>query len=304
MKPMDWDDFRHFLEVARTGSVTAAGAALQVNHTTVSRRISALEKRLGTRLFERTSLGWQTTAAGEKILAEAESISDHVSVISRQVLAETTDLRGLVRVTTGEIAFRYLLLPILDDFIREHPEIDLELISSDRSLDLGSREADIAVRFTASPPEDSIARRIGDVATHGYGTPDLQRRYDEDRNAHDLPVLTWLGDGISRPDWIKKNVPQTRRVVRISDLSVMLEAAKRGMGIAQLPCMIADSEPGLVRVCPAKSNLNWGVWVLSHVDLRTTARVRALRDAIVEGLSKQKNLFDGQSNPARQLDTS
>ena len=291
---LDWNEIRYFLELVRTGSIRSAAHVLDVNQTTVSRRISALEANLKTRLIIRTGKRWNLTAAGERLVSKAEIMSDNVNAIQREMLAEADELRGFIRVTTGEIAFRIWVLPILKKFITDHPEIELELLAGNQNLDLDSREADIAVRFTNSPPDDTIAKRISGIAYHAYGTAQLREQYLANSEATDIPILAFHNEKKTIPDWAKRNLKNTKNIVHVHELSVMLEAAKLGMGIAQLPCMIADRDPDLVRIFPADPSTNWGVWVLSHVDLRTTARVRALRDAIVRDLTTHKSLFEGR----------
>ena len=291
---LDWNEIRYFLELVRTGSITSAAHVLDVNQTTVSRRISGLEAKLQTRLINRSGKQWNLTAAGERLVPQAEMMSDHVNAIQREMLAEADELRGFVRVTTGEIAFRIWVLPILKKFMTDHPEIELELLAGNQNLNLDSREADIAVRFTSSPPDDTIAKRISGIAYHAYGTAEMRERFLANNNATDIPILAFPGEKKKIPDWAKPHLPNSKHIVHMGELSVMLEAAKLGMGIAQLPCMIADLDPDLIRIFPADTTTNWGVWVLSHVDLRTTARVRALRDAIVSELAIHKDLFEGR----------
>ncbi|SDZ61244.1 transcriptional regulator, LysR family [Jannaschia faecimaris] len=290
---LDWNEIRYFLELVRAGSIKSAADVLDVNQTTVSRRISALEANLSTRLINRSGKQWNLTAAGERLVPQAELMSDHVNTIQREILAEADELRGLVRVTTGELAFRIWLLPILKQFMKDHPKIELQLLAGSQVLNLDSREADIAVRFSKSPPEDTIAKRVSGIAYHTYGSPQLQKQFLANAEDSELPILAFANERKAIPDWAKHHLPNAKQIVLLDDLSVMLEAAKLGMGVAQLPCMIADHDPDLVRIFPANSSTDWGVWVLSHVDLRTTARVRALRNAIVSGLMRHKNLFEG-----------
>lgn len=297
MHAIDWDDVRHFLEVVHSGSVTQAATRLGVNYTTVSRRISALERRLGKSLFERASSGWVITPVGERIVTAAESMAEEANTIERQVLADSHELSGVLRVTSADLCVQKMMMPAIKKFITRYPEVEMEIIATTENLDLAAREADVALRHTDDPPPNLVGKRIGQIAYAIYGTPELKAKVEQDSDAQDLPCVTWIGDGVTRPPWIEKSFPKTRQIYRCTALGVMIEMASHGIGIAQLPCILGDPEPGLERIRAQYVEPGWGLWVLSHVDLRTTARVRIFRDFLVEELEKQQDLIEGNNAP-------
>lgn len=291
---MDWDNVRHFLEVVHTGSVTRAAKRLGVNQTTVSRRISALEHELGANLFERSGKNWLITAVGEHLMGAAENMAEEADSIKRHALAESQDLSGVLRITVADVCTQRLAMPALRSFAQQYPDVDLEIIATSAELNLAAREADVALRTTDTPPANLVGKRIGRLAYAIYGNRETRDRMWNDPDSGDAPCITWIGDGTTRPAWIEKSFPNTRHVYRTSELGLMLQMVSQGMGMAQMPCVFGESEPSLYRIPARYVEPGWGLWVLSHVDLRTTARVRIFRDFLVAELEKAKDLIEGK----------
>ena len=292
MQQLDWGNVRYFLEVVQAGSVCSASRQLGVNQTTVSRRISALEDQLGNKLFDRSVNGWMITQLGEKLIESAEAMAEQAHTIERFVLAESQELRGRLRLTVGDVCTQQLVMPAIELFIKKYPEVDLEIVATRDDLNLAAREADIAVRATDNPPENLIGQRIATLAFAVYGTKEmLMRLRDNDKS---IPCITWLGDGQTRAPWIKKSFPETPRVYRTTELGVMLQMAKQGLGIAQMPCALCEPDPVLFRIPAKYTEPGWGLWLLSHVDLRTTARVRIFKNFLSDELKKQTALLEGK----------
>ncbi len=292
MHGIDWDDIRYFLEVVRADSMSQAARQLGVNHTTVSRRLAALEERLGKKLFDREN-GWAISPVGERLVVYAESMAEEANNIARQVLADSHELSGLLRVTSADPCVDLMMMPTIKKFISAYPEVELEVIDTAEEVDLSSREADVALRGTDNPPPNLVGKRIATINYTVYGNKELKQRFEAEPEAEDIPCVTWIGDGHTLPKWIEKDMPRTRRVYRASSITAMLAMAREGLGLAQLPCMIADVDPVLHRIKTMPQVPGWGLWVLSHVDLRTTARVRIFRDFLVDELMKKKDLIEG-----------
>jgi len=291
MHPLDWDNVRHFLVVVHAGSVRQASQQLGVNQTTVSRRISALEDQLGNKLFDRSVNGWMITAVGERLIESAEHMAEEAHTIERFALSESQELRGRLRLTVGDICTQQLVMPAIKLFIKKYPEVDLEIVATRDDLNLAAREADIAVRATDSPPENLIGHRIATLAFAVYGNKNmLERTKDKDRS---IPCITWIGDSHTLPPWIKKSFPESPRVYRTSELGVMLQMVKQGLGIAQMPCALCEPDPDLFKIPARYTEPGWGLWILSHVDLRTTARVRIFKNFLLDELKKQAALLEG-----------
>ena len=294
MQGLNWDDVRYFLEVVRAGSVSQAAQRLGVNQTTASRRITALEDQLGKKLFERLGNGWVITTVGERLVASAENMAEEVHAIERQVLAESQELSGKLRVTVADVCTQQLLIPAVKTFTRQYPDVDVEIIATRDFLNLAARQADVALRSTDEPPANLVGKCVTRLAYAIYGTQEWLGKVQADSSRGDIPSITWIGDGHTRPPWIEKSFPKCRRVYRTSELGVMLQMARQGIGLAQVPCALGDCDPLLHRIPARYVEPGWGLWVLSHVDLRTTARVRIFRDILIEELEKQKDAIEGR----------
>lgn len=291
MHKLDWDGVQYFLEVVREGSVSAAAETLGVNQTTVSRRIAALENYFGKQLFVRDGKRWVITSLGEELVVSAERMAEEANSIQRHVMADSQELSGLLRITVADVCTQALVMPALKAFTEQYPEVDLEIIATSDELNLAIREADVALRTTDEPPPNLVGKRIGRLAYAVYGNKDILQRIEKDPDSGNVPCITWIGDGHTRPTWIEKSFPATRRVYRTSELGLMLQMTQQGIGMAQMPCVFCDRDPQLHRIPAPFVERGWGLWVLSHVDLRTTARVRIFRDFLLEELTGQKDFI-------------
>jgi DNA-binding transcriptional LysR family regulator len=292
----DWDDLRFFLAVARAGSVSGAARALDVNHATVSRRIRTLERRVGVRLFERRPDGWTPTEAGVEMQEAALRVEGEIQAIARQVTGRDDSLTGPLRVAMSDVASR-TLMPTFREFAERHPEIELELVVSNGLSDLARREADVALRTSVGPPADSlVGRRLGHVASSVYGSLDLLERHD---HATDLGAYPWIGFAASMAEslqarWIADHVPGARIAMRLEALLVASNAVHAGVGLAILPCVLGDDDPGLRRVQPDLLVPGGEIWVLTHRDLRATARVRAFVEFVRDSILGRRELIEGR----------
>ncbi|TWA83139.1 molybdate transport repressor ModE-like protein [Azospirillum brasilense] len=272
---LNWDDLRIFLELARTGSLSAAARALRISHATVGRRVAALEEGLGRRLVERRADGYGLTTDGEAVFALADGMDERALAILRQASSQgghEAGLTGTVRLTTTPALADRFLMPRLGPFRARHPEIDLEVMVDNRSLSLARREADIAIRLARPQHGDLIARRL---ATMGYGlftaagAPDAVIGYDE--ALADLPEAVWLA----------RHMVGRRVAFRSNSLQTQLAAAKAGFGVALLPFWLAAGEPDLMPVPGEAPPLEREVWLVLHPDLRDVPRVRAVIEHLV-----------------------
>jgi DNA-binding transcriptional LysR family regulator len=299
---MDWSDLRIFLALARQRSVRSAGEALAVSHSTIARRIDTFEGRLGVRLFDRQSSGYSLTAAGEELLKTAERVEDDINGAERRLVGQDAKLRGEIKLTMPDALATHLLMPDLAAFATTYPEIELEVIFSYDSLNLEQREADVAIRFVPpgrSPAENLLGRRLLCVAQTVYATPGYLALHDL---GAEPPTACWIGwaDHAPFPQWVRESpFPNIPARGRLYNVAIQLEATKQGMGLGMLPCFLGDCEPSLVRVPDAQPQQLFDLWVLSHEDLRATARMRVFRDFIAEAIIRQKDLLEGRRPRAR-----
>jgi len=290
-----WDDFRTVLAVCREGTLSGAARLLGVNHSTVFRRVNALEDKLGVRLFERLPEGYAMTEAGESVREAGERIENEVFGLSRKLIGRDLGLHGTLRITAPDAFAIKLLTPLLVRFSHQYPDIRLELSMANNYLDLTRREADIAIRATTTPPETAIGRRLCALVTTVYGASSYLVVKQDIRS---LEHHAWLmpDDALAQlpfARWLRKQFPSAEVVYRSNSLLGLFEAVKRGMGIAPLPCFLGDPESGLQRLIEPPDALASELWLLSHPDLRRTARVRALKDFLSEAIDTERALIEG-----------
>jgi DNA-binding transcriptional LysR family regulator len=284
---LNWDDLRYFLALARRRTASAAGRELGVKHTTVSRRIKTLEQGLGTRLFDHLPDGYAMTPAGENLYQNALAMEEQAQAVDRQVFGLDAQLCGDLILTASHDVFNRLVIPRLGLFRKAYPGIDLQLLSTAGLADLSLRQADIALRLTPKPPDYLVGKKIMPLGIGIYASQRYLRNHPE-RNH----LLLW-NDEIEKPEWAQRNFPTADVVVRASDVTTLLACVEQNMGITMLPCYIGDSAPSLRRLDLRLTPSTWGVWVLSHVDLRATARVRACREFLVDIIEQQRPVIAG-----------
>lgn len=293
---MDWNDLNLVLAICRTGTLSGAARLLGVNHSTVFRRINLIEQDLEVRLFDRQPSGYVMTEAGEAVQRAAEKIDEQVHGLTRELLGRDLRLEGPLRITSPEgIAVR-VLTPLLGAFCTEHPAIQMDLITTSDPLRLSRREADIAVRVTRKPPESLIGRRICKFRFAMYASRAYMKKHrDRDLEDHQWILTDESFEQLPPAIWKKKERSAAQIVFASNNMMVTINAVRRGLGVAPLPCFIGDGERDLVRVIDPPETLTMDLWILTHPDLRNTARVRALMSYLVEALEKEKPKFEGSA---------
>jgi DNA-binding transcriptional LysR family regulator len=292
---MDWDDVRHFLALARTGSVRAAGSVLGVSHSTVARRIEALETRLGVRLFDRHRDGYLLTDAGSAMVLGAERVEREMIALERGLVGQDARLVGPVRVTCTDIFLARLLLAALTDMCAQNPGIELELDADAKYLDLSRREADIAVRAllpSEAPAEHLMARRLVPITICSYVASAHAAALDPERAS-----TRWIGYGMRKAleELVAaSSYPELPIWGAFDSMPLMVEAAQAGMGLVMLPTYVGDLEPRLQRLARPDLRHVSDFWLVSHRDLRDNARLRAAREQIAAALLHHEALFRGQ----------
>ena len=296
MHSLAWTDLQHVLAVADAGSLAAGARTLGVNHTTVLRRVLAFEKALGVKLFARSPTGYALTGAGEEIAAAARAMQDTVHDVERKIAGRDLRLTGSVRVTTADTLAHSILPAAIATFARAHPGIALELTTMPGMANLSKRDADVAVRPTTSPPSHLVGRRAAAVAIALYASPaylaHTPARRPLDRHAWVAPDDSLAGTTIAR--WMARELSVTP-AVRADTLITLAHLAVAGFGVCALPCYLADRMRGLVRVRGPVAEMALELWVLTHEDLKGTARIRAVMDHLVAALGAERDLIEGRA---------
>ena len=296
----DWNDLRYLLAVAKAGSLTAAARELGVEHTTVGRRISALETALGTRLFVRGADGLTLTAPGREVLPLAEEMARQADAVERRVSGGDQRVEGTVRLTTSEAMSGYFVKQL--GALRErHPALTIDILSGNRAFDLMRGEADVAVRIREMDTPDLVVRRLASLGWSLYAPPAYLERKGTPKEPEDLAghdIIDFDATLATSPgaQWLRANGKGANVVLRGNSIVAVLNAAIVGLGIAPLPCFIGDAESTLQRVtsrCIGSTN----VYMAVHPDLARVARVRAVMDFIVEAFERDRSIWSGTSVP-------
>ncbi len=291
---MNWDDLRIFLAVARATSLSTAAQALGVNQSTVSRRLAAMEENLGTRLIERRAKGHTLTAAGQELSAIAGNVEDEFIRVDAKVAGRDTRLSGRLRVTCVDMMVDRYLAPHVASFCAEHTEIELSLLTPFQPLDIMRREADVAVRVSASPPETLVGRRLFDFALAVYASPDFVDALPDEPDPAQFNWVGWASDDYNKR-MITDNYPDAKVCHRIDSLLVLNALVQQGLGASVLPCYWADKNCALRRVYNQPvSQSGLGLWVLAHPDVRHVERVRAFTGFIQKAFQHDRDLFEGR----------
>lgn len=275
---MNWDDTRYFLALARHTTLSAAARVLETSHTTVGRRIDALESTMGLKLFTRTPDGYLLTAAGEHARALAEDVEAAALALERGLTGASGALHGALVVTTVDVLVRPLG-PTLHAFAQTYPEVDLTLLSDNRAADLHRREADVAIRVTNAPAEHLVGRKLCRFEYAVYGAPG---RFAGVPLA-ELPWILWDPScgAVLTERWWRGVAPGRRARLRVTVASALVEMMAQGFGVCVMPHRIAALY-GFERLSDTIPELGADVWVLTHPDLKSSARVVAFFETLRE----------------------
>ena len=293
---MQWDDARIFLAVAREGSFSSAAKRLGVQHSTVSRRIRALEKKLAVPLVERKASGYVLTKAGEELKLSARRIENELLSFEGAVGGQAEDVAGELRVTAIANMASTVLMPYFARFSAAHPKIKLSVQVTNNSVRLSERDADVAIRQTNKPLETLIGTRLTTVASAVYGSRDYCAAVKSGQ-----AVEKWIGVDCCEyhRTWTKQAWPQAEHEFYVDETSLTLAALKEGLGVGFLPCFLGDSDPELARFHEPEKQHEFGLWLLYHRDLRNTKRVTLFREHIQREIKQAAALFEGKATKSK-----
>jgi DNA-binding transcriptional LysR family regulator len=290
---MDWDKLRIFHAVASAGSFTHAGQMLTLSQSAVSRQISALEDEITTPLFQRHARGLTLTDEGELLFTAVSDVLSRLGQAEEALKNAQSAPRGSLKITTSHGLGTHWVLPRIEAFLHEFPELQVHLVFEDRELDLAQREADIAIRMRAPVQADLIQRKLFTVHYHLYADKEYLAKRGTPQNFADLQnhILVAYGESaapeIRDVNWLIDSVRKISpngayRALRINNLTGILHATEAGVGIAALPDYIAAERPDLVRVLPDTEGPSFDVHLVYCDALRQSKRVAAFRDFLVK----------------------
>jgi DNA-binding transcriptional LysR family regulator len=291
---LDWDELRIVLAVARAGSLPAAAKLLRVSHPTVFRQSKDLETKLGAQLFERDRDGYRLTAAGREALAVAERVELEIERLELSVSGKDAKLEGQIRIATVDTLMSGPLPAVLRSFVGRMPGVTLDVLTSVSMANLLKREADVAIRAGGTPPDQLVGRRLCRIAVAIYQASDAPPVSESlVRDQH------WLSPGaalehLASAQWIRSMGLQSRVRLRADSLLTLADAAAAGLGVAILPCYLAEPDARLRRIGGPLDELGGELWFLTHPELRKVARIAALSRHLGAEIDRLRDLFEGK----------
>lgn len=299
---MDWNDVRYFLAVVRTGSLTGASEQLRVSQSTISRRIDALESRLSVTLFARHQTGYFVTDEGQSLVSHAEAVEAAALGLESFSAGTSRNVMGTVRLTTAENLASHIIIPALPHFREMHPDVRLEIVTGIASISLSRREADLALRLTRPEHGNITIRRLGELAYGLYGSKAYLANYEKPQDGGRFAGHAFIGwdDNLSHlpmARWLSQAMEGTSPPVTSSSLQGHLAAASAGLGLALLPCFLADAEPDLVRLVEPSDAFSQEIWLAIHGDLAASARVRVVAEFLATLINDHHDQLVGRAPP-------
>jgi len=296
-KALSLDDLRLVRAIGSAGSLSGAAKVLGLDHSSAFRRLTAIEARLGTRLFERARDGYTPTDAGHVAIEAAGPVLADLEVLERRLAGMDRRPSGRVRVTTAD-SLVDLLCGVIAELRPAHPEIVVELIVANAFLALRGRDSDIAVRPAAAVPDNLVGRRVATVATAAYCSTSYLSRIAQKPRGSALAEHSWVGfdeslSHLASARWIEENVRYENIGFRADSVLAAAAAARAGLGVAALPCYLGDPDPGLERLHPPFPEFVVPLWVLTHPDLRPVPRIRTLVTSLAAGIRKRRDRIEG-----------
>lgn len=289
---MDWNALKIFLAIADSGTLTGAAKALEVNHSTVFRRLNTFEDEIGGRLFERLSHGYELTPMGEELLIEAKKIAVSFEDMERHIVGKDIQPKGIVKITApNNLAYRYLPR-YLTEFNKTYPDIHIELLISNLEFNMTNRQADIAVRATDLPPEHLIGRKVRAIEWGVYASKVYKDKHGYPKNLEQLKEHALIGATGSMRNltafiWLDKNCTQQIKT-RCDELVAMASFVEAGQGLAVLPDdQHRSGIEKLFKFEPAKKS---SLWLLTHPDLRHVERIKLVMQYLAKCFSEEKRL--------------
>lgn len=295
---LDWDDLRYFLAVARAGNLSQAARSLKVSQPTVGRRLKTLEESLSTRLFERLPGEIALTPAGRKLLPVAEKMECEAFELSRVIDTQSEQREAPVRITAiGSVAL--FLTRHFDRALADCGPHDIEIISTGERLSLARNEADIALRMGRLPAKGNlISRKLGRIAFSLYASREFLQRNHLGSEA-EIRRARFVGyrktpKRPSQSQWLHDFGKFGRFPLRVNELHLRHDAAKRGLGITLLPCHLGDECPELVRVIAPPSELIEDIYLLVHAELRKVPRIDRVSKALIALFAERQSELLGR----------
>lgn len=287
---MDWSNLEYFLSVARGGSLSKAASRLDVNHSTVARRLDKLELDLNVKLFNRRNKGYELTKHGLALEQEAKVVEEQIFQIQRVFQSKEAELSGTLTVTkpmNGGVNMTSLFC----DFKTHYPDIDIFLKSASAHTDLSSQEADLSIQLTNSPPDNLVGKKIGRLPINIYGSSD----YFKSLKNMDIDELEWIvwvdeSNALDMESFIRKNISEPKIIFKTNVYNEVFDYMSAGVGVSLISSFGLPPVHNLKRFMPDKYIFEQDLWLLYHPDVRGNAKINVFKKFLINNLDKYSNL--------------
>ncbi len=290
----DWNDIRFFLELSRKGRLTEVAKALKVDHTTVSRRIATLEKKLDAKLFENTTRGYVLTQAGERLLTQAEIMESASATMQDMIGGENSNLTGVVRLGVPEGFGSQFLSQDMPLFQELHPEIELEFVANDRFVSLSKREADLSITLERPRSGRLISKKLTDYTLRLYASRSYIEKHPPIRSVSDLKdhnFVSYIDELVPDPQmlYLSEFVSNPNVTLKSSSIVFQFQAALAGAGLNIMHCFVADQQSDLVRILPDEIKVDRRYWLNTPEEIHDLARIKAVSQFLSARVDARKN---------------
>lgn len=284
-----WDDLRTVLMLVRHQTLAGAAAALDVNYTTVARRVRRAEEALDQLLFERLPDGYRATQAAHLVAEQARQMEDHQHNLIRRLQGAETELSGPLTITAPQLLISCFLAPVLDQFNRAYPLIELRILATNELLDLTRLEADLAIRISNSPGDTLTGLRLLKQDNASFANRDVAQRIAADPSA----MVEWIAYDVfpDIPKAVSADFPNNRIRFRFDDMVAMIGAAQAGLGVVRMPMFVGRASAGLVQVPVYPPQPYADIWVVGHRDVWPSRKLAAFRDILMTYCKAHKGRF-------------
>ncbi|AXI48727.1 LysR family transcriptional regulator [Sulfitobacter sp. SK012] len=274
-----WDDLRTVMMLVRHRSLAGAAEALGVNYTTVARRVRRAEDALNQLLFERLSDGYRPTEAAHILAVHADQMEITENSMMRQLQGAETELSGVLTITAPQLLIASFLAPVIDQFTKAHPRIELRILATNDLLDLTRREADLAIRISKNPGDTLTGLRLLRQENASFSSQDVADRIA----SKPKEMIDWIVyDAYPNvPKGIGPEFPNNNVRFRFDDMVAMVGAAQAGLGVVRMPVFLGRATAGLVQVPVLQPQPYADIWVVGHPDVWPSQKLRAFRDVLV-----------------------
>lgn len=285
---LNWDNIKIFSAIARQGSLTAAASELGVNHSTVLRRINCLEADLGVALFHRVPSGYTLTDAGERILRQTTKMEEQVVSLKREAVAADEISQSSIRVATPPESFLDLV-PILCAYQEQHPGICLEVEAMDELRNLDVMGADVAIRFTNEPPDHYVGKKALELPFYLYASKDYLATHPDIEKVTDVDWVLLHVEKIGdlATEWLRSIDPGVNIVMKHNSAAMLIQALEAGAGVGFAPKHLADESSHLLKLDFLPHQGTFGLWLLTHSDLRYQPRIKNFLAFVLAALEKR-----------------